>query len=364
MTNTTRIAGAFALATAIAPFTAAHAHSVYADDHAPIGVMADHAHKKGEIMFSLRAVHMEMDGNQIGTDDVSPDTIVTTIPNRFASTGMQPPTLRAVPQAMRADMYMFGMMYAPSDAVTLAVMGSYIEKEMEMTVYQGGMGTNVLGDASTSSRGFGDAKAVAIMPLLGHPDKEADKRDELYLKAGVNIPLGSTNKSAQMLTPMNTAPVMRMPYGMQLGTGTWDFEPALTYKMRRGKLGLGLQASASIKLGDNGEGYSFGDSYESTAWLSYRPAQWVSLSGRIKARTMGPIDGIDLSIMGPAQGANPDYYGGERVDLIGGVNFVATHGSLAGHRLGLEVGKAVYQDLNGPQMAADWSVTVGWQKAY
>ena len=37
---------------------------------------------------------------------------------------------------------------------------------------------------------------------------------------------------------------------------------------------------------------------------------------------------------------------------------------LAGHRLGIELGVPVYQDLNGPQMAGDWMLTVGWQKAF
>ncbi|MEL7113935.1 MAG: transporter, partial [Pseudomonadota bacterium] len=32
----------------------------YATDHAPIGVMADHRHKKGEWMFSYRYMYMDM----------------------------------------------------------------------------------------------------------------------------------------------------------------------------------------------------------------------------------------------------------------------------------------------------------------
>lgn len=32
----------------------AYAHDAKADDHALIGVMADHVHKKGELMLSLR----------------------------------------------------------------------------------------------------------------------------------------------------------------------------------------------------------------------------------------------------------------------------------------------------------------------
>lgn len=363
MTYKYLLAGAAALAPMLAAHTA-QAHSVAADDHAPIGVMGDHAHKQGEFMLSARVVHMEMEGNQIGTDDASSDTIATTVPNRFAAMPMQPPTLRVVPEAMRADMVMVGAMYAPADAFTLAVAGSYVTKEMDARTYQGGMGAATLGTFQTQVKGMGDMKAMAIIPLLPLPEKTDDTRDELYLKAGFNLPTGSLTETDDVLTPMNTTMTMRMAYGMQLGTGTWDFEPALTYKGRRGQLGFGVQGAASIKLGTNDEGYSFGDSYESTAWVSYRPAQWISLSGRVKGRTMAAIDGMDPAIMGPTQGANPDLYGGERVDLLAGVNLVGTHGALAGHRLAFELGKPVYQKLNGPQMAGDWSLMVGWQKAW
>ncbi len=355
------MAGA-ALALASTPHAAAH--DVYADDHAPIGVMADHAHKKGEVMFSFRAMHMEMKGNQIGTDKVDPETIVTTIPNRFAGMPMQPPTLRIVPTEMRTDMYMLGAMYAPSDAVTLMVMGHYIEKEMEHITFQGGMGTDRLGTFTTNPKSLGDTKLAALFPLLGIPDAKQDVRDELTLKTGVSLPTGSTDETDVILTPMGGNPTVRVPYMMQTGSGTWDLEPTLTYKGRRGKLGFGVQASAVIRLGDNDADYTFGDIYEGTTWFSYRPEQWVSLSARMRARTTGRVDGVDANIMGPVQTANPDFQGGERVDLIGGANFVVTHGALAGHRIGLEVGLPAYQDLNGPQMAGDWFATIGWQKAF
>lgn len=348
----------------LANSTAVSAHDAYADDHAPIGVMADHAHKKGEVMLSLRVMHMSMQGNQTGTDSIDPHTIVTTVPNRFAGMPMQPPTLRIVPTAMRADMYMLGMMYAPSDAVTLMVMASYVEKEMDHTTYQGGMGTSQLGTFTTNPKALGDTKASALIPLLGFPAAIDDVRNELTVKAGINLPTGSTDEIAQILTPMGDTPTVRVPYMMQAGSGSWDFEPALTYKGRRGKLGFGAQANAVVRLGDNKWGYRLGNIFEASGWLSYRPAQWMSLSGRVRGRTTGRVQGIDGAIIGPVQTANPDLQGGERVDLIGGVNLVATHGSLVGHRLGIEIGAPVYQNLNGPQMTGDWFATVGWQKAF
>ncbi|WP_095013079.1 alpha-amylase [Tsuneonella mangrovi] len=351
-------------ACALACSTSAAAHNSGADDHAPIGVMADHTHHKGEFMLSFRVMHMAMAGNQIGTDGVSDDTIATTISNRFAGMPMQPPTLRIVPQAMRSDMYMFGGMYAPSDAVTLMVMGSYVEKEMDLLTYQGGMGTTQLGTFRTNPKALGDTKVSALFPLVSRSVDDGARRDQVTLKAGFSLPTGSTTEAATVLTPMNTTSTMRAPYAMQAGTGTWDLEPALTYKGWRGRIGFGAQASAAIRLDRNKWGYAFGDVYQGTAWVSYRPARWVSVSGRVLGRSTGNVRGIDPAIMGPVQTANPDWQGGQRVDLIAGVNLLATRGALAGHRLGLELGAPIYQDLKGPQMAGDWHLTVGWQKAY
>ena len=41
------------------------------DAHAPIGVMGDHLHKKGEFMLSYRFMNMKMEDNRDGTNDLS-----------------------------------------------------------------------------------------------------------------------------------------------------------------------------------------------------------------------------------------------------------------------------------------------------
>lgn len=54
-----------------------------------------------------------------------------------------------------------------------------------------------------------------------------------------------------------------------------------------------------------------------------------------------------------------------RLGLCGlGVNDYARSGSFKGHRLALEVGYPVYQDLDGPQLETDWMLTGGWQYAF
>lgn len=344
--------------------TSARAHDVRADDHAPIGVMADHGHEQGEIMFSVRHMHMHMSGNQIGRRPIAPDEIVTTIPNRFFGAPGQPPTLRVVPTVMRTDMTMVGAMYAPVDWVTLSLMGSYVRKEMDHRTYAGGMGTNLRGEFTTNPKGFGDVSVGALLPLLGIADRKSADQRELNIGAALSIPTGSTSKTDDILTPMGGNPTIRVPYMMQIGSGSWDLKPTATFKGWAGKVGFGVQYAGTIRLQKNDHGYRFGDIHQATAWLSYSAAPWLSLSGRVKAQTHGRVQGIDSLIIGPVQTANPDFQGGQRVDLIGGVNSVVTHGALAGHRFSLEVGAPVYQDLHGPQMAGDWMLNAGWQKAF
>ncbi len=322
-------------------------------DHAPIGVMGDHRHGKGEWMISYRYMHMDMSGAQVGTDDIDPDTTATTIPNRFFGNPGQPPTLRIVPTEMRMDMHMAGVMYGLSDTITLMAMANYVTKEMDHITYQGGMGTTQLGGFRTAPAGFGDTKFGALIGLS----------DTVHINAGISIPTGSVTETDDILTPMGMTPTVRLPYPMQLGSGTWDLEPGITYRDQSHTLGWGAQVRGTVRLGDNGEGYAYGDRAKATAWLAAALTPGVALSGRIQAEAVGAIDGIDPNIAGPVQTANPDFHGGETVTAFAGVNFAATGGPLKGWRLGIEGGIPMVQDLNGPQMPTDWTLTVGIQKS-
>lgn len=335
---------------------------IRANAHAPIGVMGDHLHKKGELMLSYRFMRMEMDGNRIGTSGISPEAIVTTVPNRFFGRPMQPPTLRIVPTDMTMDMHMFGAMYAPSDRVTMMAMVPYISKSMNHLTFAGPAGTALRGQFRTKSEGLGDVKLSALVGLM---DRETDNaQHKMHLNVGLSLPTGSTTETDRILTPTGAQPVVRLPYSMQLGSGTVDFLPGITYTGNSGYFGWGAQARGVIRLGSNGEGYSLGDEGAVTAWVSYQPQAAISFSGRVEARSLGKIDGIDSQIVGPVQTADPDNYGGETVTLFAGFNYVVQRGTLRGHRFALEAGMPVYQNLNGPQMETDWIVTAGWQYAF
>lgn len=88
------------------------------DCPAPIGVMGEHQHKAGEMMFGYRFMTMDMQGLQSGTDAVEAADVL----KDFMMT----------PTAMDMRMHMFGAMFAPHDKITFMGMTSYQQRSMEM----------------------------------------------------------------------------------------------------------------------------------------------------------------------------------------------------------------------------------------
>lgn len=314
-----------------------------AQSHAPIGVMGDHLHDKGEWMFSYRYMTMLMEGSQLGRENISTNEIIQQ-PNRFSP----PANLRVVPTEMTMDMHMLGAMYAPSKHITLMAMFNFIEKDMEHTTFMGMMGDNVLGEFTTKTSGVGDTKLSALIRL----------EDKIHTTLGVSIPTGSIDEKDTILTPMNSRPEVILPYPMQLGSGTTDLILGLTYVDFYRIWNWGLQWRSEIRTESNSEGYRLGDEHGFTGWLSYALSNDLSISSRLNFLNRGKIDGQDDSVSLPVQTADPDNYGFNRLDFHLGVNTFIPN---TNHRIALEVGMPVYQDLNGVQLETDQLITLGWQ---
>lgn len=310
--------------------------------------MGDHVHKKGEIMFSYRYMSMLMEGNLDGSSSIAADEIATGALNPF---GM-PPTLRVVPTRMRMDMHMFGAMFAPSERVTLMAMTSLLEKEMDHITYMGGSGANVLGGFSTRTQGLGDTQVSALIALSRH------SAHRWHATVGLSLPTGSLDETDQVLTPMNTRPKLRLPYPMQLGSGTYDGLVGLTYSGLAGDWGWGSQWRSVLRLGENDEDYTLPDEHTVQAWVSRRLHPRLSGSLRLAWIDRDNVDGRDPLISAPVQTADPNRHKGERLNLSAGLNWLIPGGD---HRLAIEVGKTVRQRADGPQMEADWQATFGWQ---
>jgi hypothetical protein len=332
----------------------AHQHDhtkVLPQTHAPIGVMGDHMHNEGEFMFSYRFMNMDMTDNIQGRHNISSDEIATTVPNVF---GDMPPTVRVVPQTMTTKMHMLGVMYAPTNDITLMLMLNYLEREMTLTTYQGMAGTTQLGDFDTESSGLGDTKIGLLYRLH---DSEVH---HFHLNANWQIPTGDIEEESEVLTPMNMRTTLRMPYTMQLGSGSNIFELGTTYNGYSNKSNWGGQILYSAVLDTNDEGYQLGDKLQLTAWYGHQLSDFLSSSIRLSYITIDAIDGMDEMIMAPVTTANPENYGGDYFNASFGLNTVIANK----HRVAFEYTVPVEQNANGVQMKMDKMFTVGYQIAF
>lgn len=336
----------------------AGAGNLRADSHAPIGVMGDHMHKQGEWMVSYRFMRMHMEDNRNGTNGLSPEEIATTVPNRFFGLAGQPPTLRVVPTEMTTDMNMVGGMVAPTDWMNLMLMANYLDREMDHITFAGGAGTTRLGTFTTKAKGWGDTKVSSLLRLY------EDQTHHLHLNAGVSLPTGSIKERDTVLAPTGALVSLRLPYAMQLGSGTYDLLPGLSYSGTHHDWGWGAQYAGTVRIGENSQDYTLGDKHQLSFWGSYLWTDALSTSVRITGERESEIDGIDSVIVAPVQTADPDNYGGKRVSLSLGVNTVVPEGLFKGHRFYAEATLPVYQDLNGPQMERDHAIMLGWSKAF
>jgi hypothetical protein len=326
--------------------------SAHSGANAPIGVMGDHMHGAGEWMFSLRQMKMEMSGNKIGSDNAS-DTEILSVPNTNA---MMPPNLRVVPQHMEMDMTMLGVMYAPNADLTFMAMTGYVQKTMRLTTYNM-MGMR-LGNFETESEGFGDTTISALF----RGQKTATS--QIHYTFGLSLPTGDIEEQDTVLTPMNTRIASRLPYAMQTGSGSYDLKHAITFNKHFENYSFGGQISAVVRLNDNDSDYRFGDIFTVQSWVSKSISPTVSASLRLKGTNEEKIDGRDTLIDKPIQSADPNFNGGERLNLGIGLNFAPKSGPLAQKRVDFEIVGPIYENLNGPQMSQDWSLIIGFKTGF
>mgnify|MGYP001120491928 CR=1 FL=1 len=333
-----------------------HSHTTSdarAIDHAPIGIMTDHYHSKGESMLSVRQGYMEMSGNALNGNSISNSSILA-MPNPL---GNMPANLSVVPVEMDMQMTMVGAMYAPSDKVTLMAMAMYMSKEMSLSTYKPMMDRALIGQFSTSSSDLSDISLGALIKL----QETAVSRwhGEVTLQKSI----GDNDAKDLVLTPMGMNMEMILPYGMQAGDDTVKLVLGITnVKALSEKVVWGNQLRGKFVISDND--WSFGDQIELNTWLQYELNKSVSFSSRLKFVHQDKISGSNPMISAPVQAANPENYGGREIHFAVGIN-VLTH-ILPGQadRFGLELVAPIQQDKNGLQMETGYQLNFGYQKAF
>ena len=309
------------------------------DGHAPISLMGDHYHSKGDWMFSYRYMHMNMEGIRNGSDNVNFQDLL--IPNGGS--------YMVTPTKMPMNMHMIGAMYAPSDRLTLMAMFNYISMEMDHLTAAGGTFT-------TESSGIADTKISALYKFLNK------KNQSFHGQLGFSLPTGSIDNTD--ITPASSGNEVILPYPMQIGSGTLDTDVALTYLGQSSSVSWGSQLKGTFRFGENDNGYRLGNQFGLNNWFALKASDWVSFSARIQGLIVNKIEGIN-PILNPAMiiTADTSNSGGEYVFGGLGVNFYVPKGNLKNFRFGFEYSSPLYQNLNGTQLKQQETITLGVQYA-
>lgn len=309
----------------------------------PAGVMFGHMlDKAGDMMIGYRYMYANQTGSMLhGSTPVSDVSLLN-------ANWCAPASCESRPGEMSMNMHMLEFMYAPTDWLNLMAMPQLMDMKMSMLQIPG---ANAIEHTGHSSGGLGDTQLSALFKLFdfaGH---------HLHLGIGASAPTGEVGLTIDGLKNSSL-----QDYGMQTGSGTWDFKPNLTYTGHFDEWSWGAQLSGTKRLQNrNQSGYVLGDAFQATAWGSYKLVDWVSTSIRGVYLESGKIKGQHNN--GQILTSSVDYadnYGGRFFDIGFGLNTAVTDGLLAGQNFSLEWLQPVMTNYNGYQLDREGSLNATW----
>lgn len=341
-------------------------HSNHAHHHhgagAPAGVMFDHVlAKAGDVMIGYRYMYANQAGQmQQGVNPVNDKTLL----NQSCD-----PVLKqcfVTPQEMSMNMHMLDLMYAPTDWLTLMLMPQFMDMHMTMRDLAGAADLNMLtplGAAVIHSRhehttgGVGDTGMYALFNVLKFSNQQ------LNVSLGISAPTGD---SAIQLRDTHQQDLGFIHYGMQIGSGTWDFKPAITYTANIDDWSFGAQLNGTKRLENQSKsGFALGDIFQATGWGSYSWTNWLATSLRGVYTLQGALNGSYNGVyhqIGAMDFTNS--YGGRFVDVGFGISASMPNGSLQGNRLSFEWLQPVHDDVNSYQLPREGALSATWSYAF
>lgn len=331
--------------------------------HAPAGVMFSHMLlNPGDFMVGYRYRYGRQAGNTLdGTNSVDDQFIV--------NNGCSDNPCQLMSDYMTMNMHMLNIMYAPTDWLNLMLMPQFMDMDMELRELEGapppdpdanGGHNHGSGNAVHATGGVGDTGLFALVKLYH------SGRHHLHMGLGVTAPTGDSDivVEGQEINPddPNFGSALLIHYGMQLGSGTWDFVPSVTYTGQLDQWSWGGQVNGVVRLEDeNNAGFAFGDRLEATAWGSYGIFPWLSASVR-------GIYSVQGSVRGRYEGATtnsapvdfPENYGGRYWDVGFGLDAAIPLASLEATRFSFEWIQPIEDDVNGIQLEREGALAVNW----
>ncbi len=208
------------------------------------------------------------------------------------------------------------------------------------------------------TQGIGDFTASYRLRLK-HWDHQS-----FGVSVGLSAPSGSINEKGD--TPRAPGD-QQLPYTMQLGSGTWDFPLSMYYYNEQNADHWGLNLQAKVRTGKNSRDYRTGDRISLGGWWRGATTSRFQPIVKLGYHFSGRIHGQDKTLLVPgdfpypAAITDPDNFGGKTVNLSLGILFSPKKtDKMRKYGLSFEVGKPLYQSLNGIQLKQHLQVSMQW----
>jgi hypothetical protein len=315
------------------------------NDLSPAGIMLGHPHMAHMWMFSYSYMNSVWKDNKTGTSTANDLSIY----EKYIM----------VPRKMQMNMHMLMGMYGLSDKLSFMLMVNYQSMNMTMSMLPSSMNMDDMMNMTTSStemqntsHGFGDSKVYAGYSLY------SCKNQSIVLDVGISIPTGSITKTDQKNIMFYG---QRLSYMMQLGSGTFDLLPGITYTYRRKSFSWSAQLTSALHPFYNKAGYKWGNEFAINTWADCKWVYWFSSSLRVLANSTGTIQGTDHHIYNSMEpSASPENYGGKAITALVGVNFFLKDELLKNSKIAVEYGSPLYQYANGIQLTSKHFFNLTW----
>lgn len=339
----------------------AHDHSkehTHAPHHVPAGIMFGHMlDNPGELMVGYRFMYSRQAGDMLhGAHKASDLEIVN---EGCSDTNL----CRFAPTYMNMRMHMIDIMYAPTRWLNLMIMPQFMDMDMNLRELEGrpppvsGVHEHT-GIGGHATGGVGDTILSTLLRLYEKPGHR------LHASLGISAPTGKVD---QELRRMFQTEGGLIHFDMQLGSGTWDFLPNLTYTGRsdhRWYWGGQLYGVKRMES-SNESGYRLGDIFQASAWGGYHLNNWLAASVRgvytYRDRIHGDFNTFNARI-GPMD--YPANQGGQYWDIGFGVNASVPSGKFAGNHFAFEWLQPLRDDVNGFQLERKGALSATWHYSF
>jgi len=257
----------------------------------------------------------------------------------------------AAPLEMEMTMVNLSLGYSLTDDLFAGLMLMYVDKAMVMKDRQGRKW-------EMRSQGLSDTMLMTKYRL--YANDPLIPTDQVSLLLGMNLPTGSISQKDEG---------RRLPYGMQLGSGTLDPLLGVLYQGSSSPWWWGVNLLYTPRFYDNREGYRLGDEFRYDLYLMHQPRYDLVLEFQLNGWWGEGIDGerdevergVGHQLSDPQRPYmtplwDPHSYGGNRLEMTWGVQWQPW----MFHILNVQLTVPLLQDYRGLHMERDYQLMFNW----